>query len=322
MKNQIVPQNVADKLQIEKIQEPKSKRKLLRKEKAEFLSIYLDPKNCLGLEIGPNISPLFPKKEEFKVEYIESKSTEELKERCIAAGTDVDRVEHIDYVFQRDKGLIGSVDKENYYDYVISSHVIEHIPDLVTHFHEVSQILNPSGLFGLIVPDKTLCFDFSKPHSTIGQILQAYIEKRTKPPIASYIDEIRYGAMLKKTGKGAWSIDDLGNVRQKYLKRYDKLNEIVLDANKSDSWFGHTWFFTCDSFLSIINDLQLMNLIDFELIDIHPTGHMDFIVILGKKESKSSKITYEEALSRIEKTGYFNTQKVKVMNTIKPLSIS
>lgn len=303
------------------IQELKTFQKFSRKDKVEFISAYLHPENTTGLEIGPNISPLFSKKEGYKVEYIESMSTQALKDRCINSRQDPNRVEVIDYIFQRDKGLVSTVDKKNYYDYVVSSHVIEHIPDFVTHLHEVSVILNETGLYGLIIPDKNLCFDYLKPPSTIGQILQAYIEKRTKPPISSYIDEIRYGTRLNPNNKGAWSISDNGDLHLKYQNNYKQISNILSDISQTESWFGHTWFFSCESFLSIFNDLRLLNLTDLEIFDILPTGHMDFIVILGKKQAKYEEISYEKALKLIKKTNYFTAKKSLETNNLKPLTL-
>lgn len=297
-------------------------KKLSRQDKVKFISSYICPENSIGLEIGPNISPLFPRKEGFQVEYVESISTQELKDRCVNDGKDPNRVEPIDYIFQRDKGLVGTVDKINHYDYVVSSHVIEHIPDIVTHLHEVSQVLNDTGLYGLIIPDKYLCFDYLKPPSTIGQILQAYMEKRTKPPISSYIDEIRYGTMLSSSNKGAWSISDNGELQIKYQSSHKKIASILSDTKHTESWFGHTWFFSCESFLSIFNDLKLLNLTDLEMVDILPTGHMDFIVILGKKQTKYENISYEKALESIKKVNYFTRNKFIVSGDLKPLTLS
>jgi SAM-dependent methyltransferase len=297
----------------------KDKKKLNRKDKIKYLSIYLRSSENLGLEIGPNIAPLFSKREGFNVEYIETLSTNELKKRCQDADKNPEVVEEIDYVFKRGKNLVDTVNKKDYYDYVVSSHVIEHIPDLIYHFQEVSTILKESGLLALIIPDKKLCFDYLKPRTTLGQVLQAYLEKRTEPPLSSCIDEIRYGTRLKNTGKGAWDIDDSGSLSPKYDDYYNKLEKML---SNTDTVFPknssvHTWFFTCDSFLSIFNDLQKLNLIDFDLIDLHPTGHMDFIVILGKKKSNFEKVSYMKSLKILEDRGYFNEQSIDVPNFIR-----
>ncbi len=297
----------------------RNKQKMSRKDKVQYLSIFIHPESSVGLEIGPNLTPLFSKKSGFQVNYLETVSTNELKRRVQDSGKDSDLVEEIDFVFQRGKNLVENIEKYNYYDYVVSSHVVEHIPDFVSHLQEVSIVLKDSGILGLIIPDKRLCFDFLKPHSTLGQVLQAYVEKRTEPPISSCIDEIRYGSRLKDIGKGAWDVNDSGYLYPKYENYYSKLDKMLSNTGRlfSEKSFVHTWFFTCDSFLSIFNDLQNLNLTDFSLIDIHPTGHMDFIAILGKKDSSHPKMSYKESLEVLKSKNYFEEQDIRASEAMR-----
>ena len=46
------------------------------------------------------------------------------------------------------------------FDYVVGSHVIEQIPDLVSWFTDVHSILKPDGPFRLAIPDRRFTFDY------------------------------------------------------------------------------------------------------------------------------------------------------------------
>lgn len=58
----------------------KAKPILNRAEKQTYLFQYLQPKNHLGLEIGPNLRALVSKNDGFKIDYIEAMSTAQFKE--------------------------------------------------------------------------------------------------------------------------------------------------------------------------------------------------------------------------------------------------
>jgi hypothetical protein len=61
---------------------------------------------------------------------------------------------------------------------VLSSHAIEHTPDLIKHLVEVDRILSEDGVYALVVPDCRYCFDHFISSSTIAEILQAYVDQR------------------------------------------------------------------------------------------------------------------------------------------------
>ncbi|MPW20588.1 methyltransferase domain-containing protein [Paraburkholderia sp. CNPSo 3157] len=44
-------------------------------------------------------------------------------------------------------------------DFIVASHVIEHVPDLITWLRELSHALRPGGQVRLAIPDKRFTFD-------------------------------------------------------------------------------------------------------------------------------------------------------------------
>jgi hypothetical protein len=47
------------------------------------------------------------------------------------------------------------------------------------HLKDVSNLLNPGGLYFILMPDKRYCFDCFIPESTIADVLCAHLEHRT-----------------------------------------------------------------------------------------------------------------------------------------------
>ena len=95
--------------------------------------------------------------------------------------------------------------KESCYDWIIASHVIEHIPDLISYFQQCEALLKPDGILSLIIPDKRYCFDYFSPISTTGNLLDAYAEKRVRPSHGQVFDH--FANASKRKGNIAWKLD-------------------------------------------------------------------------------------------------------------------
>ena len=94
---------------------------------------HLLDKKGLGLEIGPSLNPIAPKKKGFNVHILDHASSEELRHRYQGHGVNLDNIEEVDFVWNGETfyELIG---KSNCYDWIIASHVIEYVPDLISCF--------------------------------------------------------------------------------------------------------------------------------------------------------------------------------------------
>jgi FkbM family methyltransferase len=264
---------------------------MTRKEKVDFIRKIVQPERAKGLELGPDVNPVFRKSEGCRVKYLEATGTNALRERCIKTGIDPSKVETIDFILDRGKTLAEMVGSEAPFDYVLTSHVIEHIPNLVAHFNEVAEVLTERGCYALVVPDRNLCFDCTKPLSTLGHILESYVYGWQIASLASMIDEMRYSASCAtpdalipaEGGSGGWRYMPNQTVAPKYENRYRQITNIITRPEQQlAAWFGHQWRFSPRSFVSIMSDLNKLGLVGLHIEAIRPTGFMDFIVILRK----------------------------------------
>ena len=88
---------------------------------------------------------------------------------------DTSRIEEVDFVWASGP-LDEAVPSELHgtYDAFIASHVFEHIPDPIGLLRSLERVLRPTGVVSLVVPDKRFCFDFFKPLSSVGELLDAH----------------------------------------------------------------------------------------------------------------------------------------------------
>jgi hypothetical protein len=93
----------------------------------------------LGLEIGPSHNPLTPKKEGFNVHILDHASADELREKYEGHGVNLENIEVVDFVWHGEP-LHELIGREQCYDWIIASHVIEHTPDLMTFVAEYERL--------------------------------------------------------------------------------------------------------------------------------------------------------------------------------------
>ena len=250
-----------------------------RKDSINYLKKFFPEKGKNGLEISPNLAPMVTKNEGWNVKYLDLVSTETLKERAQSKNIAMTSVPKIDYVYNPSH-LISETVAPNKFDFVVSSHVIEHIPDLILHFQDIGNILNVGGVYCFIVPDMNLCFDIKKPQTSLGALIEAHINQHKQAPISAIIDEYRYG--VKLNGQGAWSTEDIGTFTPKYDHITGRIKDLLAKPNELANWHGHIWRFTPSSFVSIYEDCYKLELIKLKLEHIQPTSKMEFLVVLQK----------------------------------------
>ena len=274
----------------------KDNNELSREKKALFL---LD-KHGAGLEIGPSHNPIAPKKEGYNVHILDYMTAEELRNKYkdhVVHGVDIERIEEVDFVWKGEPyyELIGKIEC---YDWIIASHAIEHMPDMVSFLQQCEKLLKPSGVLSLVIPDKRYCFDFFSPSSTSGAILDAYANNSKRPSPGQVFDYIANS--VKRNGNIAWSADnDFGECELLHTFAHAQ-NLWGRSVAAEDYIDAHCWKFTPASFRLIISDLVNLNLCSLMIQREFDTTGCEFIVQLVKNTSSSNSLDRLTALQHIK----------------------
>jgi SAM-dependent methyltransferase len=249
--------------------------------------IFIDKidKNKLTLEIGALHSPIINPRIYKNVYIIDVFDTDTLRKNYKDdTSLDINDIVDVDYVWSGQKYNELITDKK--FDQVISSHNIEHQPDLINYLNNISSILKPGGLVYLFIPDKRYSFDKFRSESDIIDILSANIRKDIKPQISTILD-----SRIKNTHNdvanhwnndhGINKIDDI----QHLITVYTELNKIY-NNNKYEYIDTHVWKLTPQSFVKNINLLYSMKILDLNLKFCSETeqNSLEFYAILQKTE--------------------------------------
>src|SRR5450631_855154 len=158
-----------------------------------------------GLEIGPLHSPIVTE-DMADVRYVDVFSRDELRANYANdPNVNLGDIPEIHFVLSGPEGLrrlpevVGPAAP---FAWVIASHVIEHVPDLIAWLAEIAEILDDGGQLLLVVPDRRFTFDILRPATTVGQMLQAHDLGETKPSVRAVFDLTRNA--VKVSADEAW----------------------------------------------------------------------------------------------------------------------
>jgi SAM-dependent methyltransferase len=236
----------------------------------------------LGLEIGPSHNPVAPKSEGFNVHILDVESQEGLRAKYQGHGVNLDNIEAVDFVWDG-RPLTKLIGNTHCYDYIIASHVIEHVPDFITFLQECEQLLTNDGILSLVVPDKRYCFDYFSPLTTTGDVIDAWMEKRTRPSPGQIFD---YFANSAKRGEAiAWANDGIGGATTLSHEFSEAKTFFHKALDLKDYIDVHCWRFIPPSFELIISDLKKLDLLSLKINNKFGTSGCEFYSSFSKADN-------------------------------------
>jgi len=224
------------------------------------------------LEIGPFCHPLVTGPD---VRYLDILDADQLRARAQKLGIDPARcpteIHHV--------GLLDRIDAR--YDAVVSSHAIEHQPDLVRHLEAVARLLPDGGRYYLVVPDKRYCFDHFRTESGIAEILDAWEQERRVHSLARVLE---HGALATHNDAERHWRGDHGPARPQDHAHRLRIGLDAHDAAQGGYLDVHGWYFTPDSFREIMGTLAELGLTAFDAtVYDTPYGRMEFCAVLERR---------------------------------------
>lgn len=257
----------------------------------------IDVTQGLGLELGPLYSPIVTK-DEGRIFYVDHMSTKDLRKKYEGHGFDTKKIVDVDYVIGN-KTLKQTL-KNRKFDYVIASHVIEHLPNMVAWLEEIASVLKPGGILSLAIPDKRYTFDISRKLSQPSEVIGAYVDGVTRATSSMIYDAVSEFKSVDPVRAWSGQVEDiLKKPTQKQMLHAWETMQLNLDPKQYVD--AHYFTFTPASFIDIIKHLMVHKLISFEIIYFKDTAHneLEFYVSLRKIKGKRNTKEQLSTLPRI-----------------------
>lgn len=237
---------------------------------------WIDPAAGLGLEIGALTRPLITP-DLGPVEYADHLSTPDLRLKYEHdPNVDVSEIVPVTHVFG-DRPL-AEVTGPGRFDYVVASHVIEHIPDMVGWLEEIRAVMRPGGVLSLVIPDKRYTFDVERRLSGIETLVDAHLRGVRRPTAQHAFDHF---AHVVEADAGALWRD--GEAAGPFKRMHDDAHGLFAARQAMQGYLDcHCWVFTPESFMDSLRRLAALGLFHFEVIGMDETRHgeIEFFVSL------------------------------------------
>ena len=262
-------------------------------DRTSILKRLISTRDKRGLEIGPLNRPVV-KPDEGYIRYLDHLDTEGLRKKYRDdPSIVVQEIVDVDFALHG-KSMLQAIGSEKF-DYVIASHVIEHVPDVLGWLREISTLMQPGGFLSLAVPDKRFTFDCTRQTTEFAAVAEVWQQRRLRPSLRQCLDHV----MEARAGIDQRRILDLwaGTLQPDqlplaHLDFVESLNEEALVSYfkriESGEYFDvHCSVFTPESFLLLLRKCGAAELIDFKVTAMTETryGEAEFFCALEKLPS-------------------------------------
>jgi SAM-dependent methyltransferase len=249
--------------------------------KQKMLS-HISPAVQDGLEIGALYRPTVTKLESGgRIYYVDFTTTEELRKYYRNHPVvKADDIVETDYVWG-DKSFAESVGDKRF-DYMLASHVIEHVPDMLGWLKEIAEVLKDGGILSLVIPDKRYTYDHWRELTTPGMLIEAYLLHRRRPGPRAIFDH--YALTYEVNLEAAWK----GQINKTIPMRPENLPyalNIAQDSLSTEHYHDvHVNVFTPTHFFHLLEIASHLELLDFSIVDFYDTAvnALEFFVSLER----------------------------------------
>lgn len=194
---------------------------------------------------------------------------------------DISRIVDVDFIWGQ-QTLRESIPQHLEFDYVIASHVIEHVPDIIGWLNEIADVLKVGGIVSLAIPDKRHTFDYFRETTTVSEIIDAFLNQYRRPTARQIFDH--YSNIAQVSVTDTW--DKVLTKNDVSLFYSDDIAlKYCLDSMETEQYIDcHCSVFTCDTFIEILEKLFKLDLLNFKVNFLYkPKFYMnEFIVVLEK----------------------------------------
>ena len=254
----------------------------MRSRRDRFLALH-DFSVGRGLEIGPLDSGLADPETD-RVTYVDVLDTTGLREHYAHdPNVILELIPQIDYPLQRDgvmQTLADAASPGAPYDWVIASHVIEHVPDVIGWLAQVAELTVDDGVLLLAVPDRRYTFDRHRPPTTTGQAIQAHDAGDTRPSIRAVYDYFT-SAVTVDPGKLWAGAPPPG--RSARMHDEATVRSMMERCRAGEYVDCHVWTYTPQSLVDQVDELRALGLCEWYVEKVAPVPHgIEFYALLRR----------------------------------------
>jgi hypothetical protein len=271
----------------------------------------IDYVNLKGIEYGPLHTPILTK-DYSQIDYVDFASQDYLRAKYKDdPNVNVEDIPQIDIVLS-DRPITDMVPTGKY-DFVIASHVLEHVPNFIGWLRDCDTILTIHGQIALALPDRRFTFDYLRMPTKISDVLAAFVQNSRRPSSIQILDFLIYSKPIE-VGM-AWNYY-LGNNQPPMPdpKDISGAMAVALDSLENGTYHDvHCWVFSDVEFCKLMLNLCQEGFISFGCDTFFPTpvGGFEFYCTLKKMKTSYAIDSWKKQLIALD-SGI--SKRVKIHN--------
>lgn len=252
-------------------------------------------KEALGIEIAPYFNPLTPKSKGYNCRVVDVFGEDDLRAKAdkdpMIPDARIGEIEPVDFVGDASQlsELLKGSPEFGAFDYIVSSHNFEHLPNPIRFLTGCEEVLRPGGVLSMAIPDYRACFDYFRFPTRLADWIDAYHEDRNQPSPESVLDARLGTAFYRKKDGIERPGFKLGTAHFEDFTFSQNLSEIYQEYLDQPKHYVDTHCsVTCpEIFHLLISDLMHLGLTGFEIVSISKTRSFEYFVHLRKPENLS-----------------------------------
>ena len=230
--------------------------------------------NGCGLEIAPNWAPVVTKSEG-DVLYCDYLTYEQLLER---EKTNPGRIQHglrvqrLDFIWEIGKSLQECAGTAAPFDYVVSCHVFEHVPNFLEYLYQVRAVTKDDGVIAMVLPDAKGSGEYFRRETNAAELIDSYLLGQTVPSPGQVYDGLKNLFDFQNVPLEGRTLSDV----KRLFTDIDSYNAALRASQEYVD--VHCWAFSRDGFAEVAGELRAIGLFDFEIESLESspateTGH-------------------------------------------------
>lgn len=270
--------------------------------------------NSRILELGPLNRCLLDRAKFKNYFFADIRSTKEIKDlysgnrylEKTGLSVDLDSIINIDFVIKKSyQETFKNIEK---FDFVIVSHVLEHIPNLLDFFLDIQNILRTDGKLIIIYPDRRFCFDHFRVDSKFSSIYDVWV--KGKKDVASQVLDFYTNVVPENDAVKFWNVEN--DIKMNEKEEHEKNLKAYKNSLKGNLEEDiHYWPFSDSAFIKFLYDCMTYKLFSFAIEKFIPTQQntQEFLVVVSFK-NQSKRSVFEKNIKKAEE--YFENEYYKI----------
>ena len=212
--------------------------------------------------------------------------------------------------------LSDAIGSDGPFDYIIASHVLEHLANPVGWLQDVEKVLTSDGLVSLVIPDKRFCFDINRAETRPQDWVDWYLRDLRAPSYSQLFDFFAHvttiDGMVDTAAIWAGTADYAGTRRADVPDADAAAFASCLQYRETSRYMDvHTGVYTPRSLLSLLELSIKLDLVHSEVACFAPT----------RRDSLEFHLTLRGVADREQALGSIEAAKAELPGADAPATV-